>query len=397
MPVAPRSRSVARLANDRLILDSALAEAAAAGVDGLGFGAVASRAGVTSGAMYSRYADARDLLAALWVERLHAPTRDLLVGCTRLMLEQPGTSGAEIVRRVSRMSRAQKVGIEALVTARRVPELEDVVAGDIAALLGELGLQGRPAGLGTLRSALALGTVLACALNRFWEPDIDEWSTIIDFYGLTCTLMTPADRVRSVRGTGPVSVSTGSALRDVLVQSTADVVSRSGVASTTVARITRRARMTSGAVYTLYGTKDELLLDSMQLMLDSASSDVTAVVNDGAARGAVADATDTVFALAFAPERLPWRRFRLETYMAARTDRRVAAIVRRIQRESLGRYRSMFEPQGMSEETIRLLSRSGQNHPVGFSLLEIHMGMLGELDFRPFSTAMLEAQRIVGR
>ena len=65
MPVNSRARSAAALENDRKILDAALAEAGASGLDKLGFGAVAVRAGKTTGAMYSRYADSGDLVAAL--------------------------------------------------------------------------------------------------------------------------------------------------------------------------------------------------------------------------------------------------------------------------------------------------------------------------------------------
>jgi len=400
VPITPRTRSAATLANDKKILDAAVAEAHSVGLDSVGFGAVGKRAGVTTGAMYARYVDARDMLAVMWTERLSGPTLQLLSECIERMAAEPGRSGADLAKRLASPPKAVVLGVEALMAARRIPELEEVMVDDVAAMLRStsVSVDSGADGLVRLRGALALATGLGCVVNNFWERETNEWSLILDFYSFAASMMTPSSSVESGRvPPAPIVVETDSDLRNVLIRAVGDVVARSGVEAATVARIARRARMTTGAVYTIYASKDELLLDAMEQMLASAASDVSTVVRAGAKTDTVADATANVFALALAPERRPWRQFRLETYLSARTDKSVAAVVRKIQKRGLARYRELYAEQGMSEETVRLLSRVGQNQPLGFTIVEQYVPDFATFDFRAYADAMLVAQKLLGR
>lgn len=400
MPIVPRSRSAATLENDRKILDAALAEALAGGIDGLGLGPVAKRAGVTTGAMYSRYVDSQDMLATLWTERLAEPTKQLLADCVGTLVGASGPVGAQLAKRLTTAPKGALIGVEALIAARRLPELEEVLVDEISVLLRELGVTANSDAdpIARLRGALALSVSLACVMNNFWEKEAAEWAMILDFYALCFALMKPSTtKPIEPLSPAPIVVETDSELRNVLIRAASDVVGRSGVQAATVARIARRAKMTTGAVYTLYETKGELLIDAMEQMLASAAADISLTVRSGAKTNSVAEATADVFALGLAPERRPWRAFRLEVYLAARTDRDVARVVRKIQHSSLARYQELYSDQGMSDETIRLLSRSGQNLPLGLSIVEQFVPDFASLDFRTFGAAMVEAQKIAGR
>ena len=61
-----RRRSLSSQQNDVKILDAALREVDAVGVDGLGMTSVARRAGLTTGALYGRYESSGEVAAALW-------------------------------------------------------------------------------------------------------------------------------------------------------------------------------------------------------------------------------------------------------------------------------------------------------------------------------------------
>ena len=76
--MSPRAKSASTLANDKKILDTALFVAHKLGLANLRFSHVIEKTGLSSGALYARYVDHADLTAALWDERLHAPTMALL-------------------------------------------------------------------------------------------------------------------------------------------------------------------------------------------------------------------------------------------------------------------------------------------------------------------------------
>src|SRR5262245_20456118 len=61
-----RRRSSSSRQNDVRILEAALREVDGVGVDGLAMTAVARRAGLTTGALYSRYESTGEVAAALW-------------------------------------------------------------------------------------------------------------------------------------------------------------------------------------------------------------------------------------------------------------------------------------------------------------------------------------------
>lgn len=393
MPVNSRARSGAALANDKKILDAALAEAGSSGLDGLGFGSVSARAGKTTGAMYSRYADSGDLVAALWQERLKDPVETFLVEAMGAMTQRPGTCGAEIVQRVEKMSTAEKVGLEAIMIAPRFPQLDEVLAEDVTTMLSQVGIRS-PGDHVTGCAVIGLATLLGCVTQRNIQRDLSVWDGVINVVSLSMSLAEPAGgKVPRLPQAARLRARTDSDLRNVLFDAVADVVARSGVTAATVARISRRARMTSGAVYTLYDSRDELVLDAMEHMLGQAVADAAGFVRRGEERDEVADATATLIAFSTSPERAQWRRFRLETYVAARTNRSIAAVLKRVQSDGHDRYVQMFAANPrMSQRAVAMLSRSGQNQPLGLSTIEPYVPGLATLDYRPYSVALLKVR-----
>src|ERR1700690_102864 len=73
-----RQRSASSRRNDEVILDAGSDEIVAVGVDRLTMSAVARRAGLTTGALYSRYENSGELAAAIWTARVRDGHRALL-------------------------------------------------------------------------------------------------------------------------------------------------------------------------------------------------------------------------------------------------------------------------------------------------------------------------------
>lgn len=395
MPVNSRARSASAIGNDRKISSAAIAEAAQVGLDGVGFGSVAHRAGMTTGALYSRYADSQDLVAALWQDRLSTPTTELLRSLMTDFVLSPGTCGSSIVQRVEKLSLSEKVGLEAMMIAPRLAQLDEVLSDDIRGMLAAVGVK-KIRDLDTLRAVMGLSTILGCVLQRGFQKDLSYWSDAINVVSLVASRMKPVTgRDTTVRKVGSLRAVTDSELRNLLVDAVADVVARSGVEAATVARITRRARLTSGAIYTLYDSRDELVLDAMEHMLGQAVADAAQIVREGELQNSVADATATVFHLATCTERVQWRRFRLETYVSARTNRSIAAVLRRLQADGHKRYENMFaDNPEMSPTVVAMLSRIGQNQPIGLSVIEPYVPGFDKVDFRPYTSSLIEVRKI---
>jgi AcrR family transcriptional regulator len=235
-----------------------------------------------------------------------------------------------------------------------------------------------------VRRLTSLSVLLGMGLFSFVNQRIDEWSLIVPIYSQA--LRTPVE-VRGPRqtleATPFVSSTTGDPLRDALINATAEVMGRAGFENTTVSRIARRAHLTSGAVYTQYDVKEELLIDAMKTLLTNAAADTGAITTSAIDVGDLPDATAHIYHLAVAPERLNWRRFRLETYVAARTRPAVKRALRGIQQASDARYEEMFGSRGtFPAGVIPLVSAAGQAVPIGFTVIDSFTTNLDTLDFR---------------
>ena len=62
-------------------------------------------------------------------------------------------------------------------------------------------------------------------------------------------------------------VSTGDEVRDRLVTATMEVIGRVGLERTSVARIARRASLSQGVIYASHGSKEDLLADTVKVVL----------------------------------------------------------------------------------------------------------------------------------
>ncbi len=390
MPLNPRARSASTIANDWKILSASVDEAYKNGLHHLRFGPVVERTGLTTGALYSRCVDRNDLMASLWVERLCQPTINLLTeASTILVSDQSSDEAQNLARRLSTLSKVEWVGLEAIIIARRIPELDEVLTDDIAKLLDSLGINS-PDPLTRLRVVVAFSTIIGCILNSYVDKNVDEWVTILTLYATAMHNMTQMkDQPSKSQASPPVLSSTGDRRRDALIDATADVIARSGFDGATLARISRKARLTSGAVYTSYSTKDELIADALKELLACAPSDITSVFHSQLLGGSTIKAASNVYSRACDLESRMWRLFRLEVYLAARTDPITRSLLKKSFKTRLSSYHELFDTQPQASASMtRLIGRVGQSNPVGLTLLELFVPRLSEMNIAPFVDAL---------
>jgi AcrR family transcriptional regulator len=384
VPLNPRRRSQASVDNDNRILDAALNEVCDVGIDRIVLRSVARRVNLTSGAMYGRYESAAEIAVGLWTNRLADPTLSLLSSGIEAMMSGDSESMNVIVRKLVKPSPAVAAGLECLAVAHRHDVLNEELDDWMPKWFAANSLDESTPHDERVRRLTSLSVLLGMGLFSFVNQRIDEWSLIVPIYSQA--LRTPVDvhePRQALEVTPFVSATTGDPLRDALINSTAEVMGRAGFENTTVSRIARRAHLTSGAVYTQYDVKEELLIDAMKTLLINAAADTGAITTSAIDAGDLPDATAQIYQLAVAPERVNWRRFRLETYVAARTRPAVKRALRGIQLASDARYEEMFAARGtFPAGVIPLVSAAGQAVPIGFTVIDSFTTKLNTLDFR---------------
>lgn len=402
MPLQPRAKSKASQENDARILEAGIAEAHAVGLDRIALRAVVRRCNLTSGAIYGRYEDADDFIASVWTERLGTPLFDFLSGAMGAFL---GTEGApsidSVAATVANPPKHLAVAFEALVVGRRNDVLGDEVADDFALWAEKWGLGSATDPSVRALNVVAFTTVMGAALYSFAEPKLADWNLV---FAIMAAAIRDTSTARSTKAPTigdelpnlEVEPGTGEPLRDALISATANVIGRTGYERATVSRIGRRAKLTGGAVYTRYESKDDLIIDTLDTLLSGAIVGTSELTAHGVKSGDLGESIGKIYTLGVTPSRKQWRQFRLETYVAARTRKEPRAALRRVHSAGLLRYNDMLRSRSrMDEGVIRLVARGGQSIPLGLSLLESYQSDLHELNFHAFSASLVNLLRSV--
>lgn len=392
MPLSPRAKSASTIANDNKIRDAAVDIANQVGLQHLRFGHIVEHTGLTTGALYSRFADHNDLLATLWIDRLRDPFVQLMNDAVQSFDSDDSRSVYRLAERLHKLSKTEWAALEAVVIAPRIPELDEIVTEDVIECLTKLGLTPQFTGndIQGIKVITVLSLAFACAFNSFIDKGVDDWKSIFALHRFVINDLKPVtNRQELSHGPLPVNADTDDKLRNTLINATAEVIARSGLNGATLSRIARRARMTSGAVYTLYSTKDELIADAIKVLMSAARSDTTSLVQESKATGDTFTSTMQVYSLAFDPTRRNFRRFRLEALMSARTDTDIKTLVRGVYRQRMKEYDKMFAPDPrFSSDFVRTVGRAGQMQPVGFSILEHYINSPERVNMLPLSSAV---------
>lgn len=402
MPLQPRAKSKASQENDARILEAGIAEAHAVGLDRIALRAVVRRCNLTSGAIYGRYEDSDDFIASVWTERLGTPLFDFLSGAMGAFLGAEGSPSIDsVAATVANPPKHLAVAFEALVVGRRNDVLGDEVADDFALWAEKWGLGSATDPSVRALNVVAFTTVMGAALYSFVEPKLADWNLV---FAIMAAAIRDTSTARSTKAPTigdelpnlDVEPGTGEPLRDALISATANVIGRTGYERATVSRIGRRAKLTGGAVYTRYESKDDLIIDTLDTLLSGAIVGTSELTAHGVKSGDLGESIGKIYTLGVTPSRKQWRQFRLETYVAARTRKEPRAALRRVHSAGLVRYNDMLGPRSrMDEGVIRLVARGGQSIPLGLSLLESYQSDLHELNFHAFSASLVNLLRTV--
>jgi len=382
--VATRRGTVRRRTSvilDEAVLDAAVAVVGEYGADDVNLSAVARTAGLTTGAVYSRYENRQEILVDVWQKRASDAIREVIDLGIRITQGDSAAASlaAELLQRRDRRAFA---GLALLIAAPRVDELQESLLPEVRSWFDD-GPEAKAARaslpmIGFLLGAIGFDAALS-APARDWDRPL-AW-------GARGAIPPPINTGRDP-GESPdllddlIQVDTGDEVQDRLLRSMAAIVARSGLKRATTSRVARAAGYSQSAVFDTWPTRDDLVREFSRTVLHGMVSS-TSPLGSPAPAGDSAGASLGLASILGPPFRLA-RRLRLEFALAAMSDQVVAEVVRESDEEAVSAL-----VQHSVDPRLRILVESQRALVLGLVLLEETVGGCGPLDFTPPITALL--------
>jgi len=330
---SPSVRESRRAANDEAVRDAAVAEINAEGVDRLGPTAVARRAGLTTGAIYARYEDATEMMVDVWAERCASALFDLVSDTVAVLVDAADDDvRRRLIGAVTDPPPELVAALELALVSRRDDGLGEVVGTAVADMLTSVGAADHDPERQSkvwLALAIVLGVTMFHAAGLAGRRTTDApWEQGLDWLAgrlrLHVDVEGPAPTVQ-LPELPPAEELDVDPTRARLLEACMAVIARVGVHRATATRIARRAGLTHGAIYGLWDSKEDLVAETVRAMTGlviTRDLAFNASLRTGAGGGPWM--TAGLYAGFATPRREVWRRFRIESHLAARHSQAVA-------------------------------------------------------------------------
>lgn len=392
MALAVRQSEKARQ-TDLKVATSAARAVKTVGVDQMALTRVAADAGFSSGAIYARCDDRSELVVLSWEKSFWPMLSEIMSALVVAVINERPDDIAHVRELFVAASAPDAVpdlgsAMEIIVSSRRDEVIAEVVQRDINGLLDDHGVGPSTDGANRQAVVSAVATLFGASLlnsvhNHDLVPPIDPSALFDQFTKTVKSATKPPKSAASSRAAAPyVFPTTYDEVRDALIAASEYVIARSGVHRATVSRIARRAGVSVGAIYGLYENKDALVSDCIHVLFPPqtrqdaddwmrvfTADDQRAMVGD-ILRNYMSDNLDQ------------WRRFRLETIIAARHNPMIAEQVS-VYAQNVRGLVLEAATRAPARAAIRpdtgLSSRSGV---VGLSVMEIVDPTIRALDWR---------------
>ena len=161
--------------NTAAILKALTFEANHHGLDQISASAVATRAGLTTGAIYSRYEHTDEMLVALWQKVIANELADhLYETVSYITSEQTAELNSKTAAHIDSPSQILRLGVEFLIVARRNDTVGEIVIPQVTNWLQEFGLRKTSTPLLCAGVALGASTAIGAVLRSFILPLIQD-------------------------------------------------------------------------------------------------------------------------------------------------------------------------------------------------------------------------------
>lgn len=369
-PVVTRARSQRSIENDGRITRAAISVAHKNGIDGLALSEVAKKAQLTTGALYGRFEDNEDLQVHLVTDEI-APKLKMFLDRVVGECRESGDSLTllDYLSLDTRNDPAVALGVESLVAAQRNDALAEILLPDVTTWLESYGIHERVTPVELAKNAVTLALILGTALHRFVDDEFDQWPLALPTLVRGIAKSAPSSRSTDGYPYTSISADTGNAVRDALIMTTADIIGKVGYERTTVARIARRSGLTTGSIYNVYTSKQDLIVDSIDTLLRRTRQESLDFESEGLSRRDLGFGFAAHFAAASDTDRRQWHRFRHEAFVAARTNGVIRKTIRNVHRDEVKIATDLFSVLNIPLELIQAITATSQALSLGFSLV----------------------------
>jgi AcrR family transcriptional regulator len=339
-PISRRTPSKSAARNSALILEAIEREAHHVGLDQISVRAVATRAGLTSGAMYARYENVDEMLVALWVESIAQPFLQLIKETIAAVTDRSEkTLPSHVSQLLNSPTPLMKLGAEFIVIAQRNEAVGEVVIPAVSALLELSGLNEHASSIERAQVSIGASLLIGGSLRSFITTTNPHLDAVAGGLHRAFLEATPTTTARRVYTPAPIHAATGTPLRDALIDATAEVMSKTGFNGATISRIARKSDITSGSLYNFYNDKEELMNDAVhELMNATQTQNLNAKREASLSHQENFGLTDSFF-FGLIPNRMTWLRFRQECILATRhhksTHRTMKKVLGEIEQQML--------------------------------------------------------------
>lgn len=369
-PVVSRARSQRSIANDTLILNAALQVANQSGLEALSLSVVATHAGLTTGALYSRYEDNDDLQASLYLDRIESPFFEFLDTALQEFLTGEGNIALnDLLQSGSVVPPEIILGLEALIISHRNGALEEVVSPIMNQWLTRWGLVSESTDIDIARVTVALGTILGILLHKFAEIEFVNWR--LPILGLSRAVhdakpsFTPLPRFEFI----DFRAASDNEIRNVLATAAAEIIGKIGYSSATISRIARRSNLSTGTIYNTYESKEDLLVDALSMLLHLSRQETLDHETRSLESNKLVDGFSAQFAAGQLPTRHKWQRFRHEAFLASRINPRVRGVIAEVHLAEITAARKTFPSGKFPPEILDGIVLGGQAVSLGYTLI----------------------------
>ena len=257
-------RAQTRVRNDASLRAAAIASLAEIGWDGFTARDVARRAGLSYGAVYTRFEHLDDLVSTTWSDVLLPSLADQLHGLVDTVLDVPDEDRfVEAMEAFAHPSLELLAAMELILASMVDPRAALVVCEDVEVLMAEL--IGPASGRSPVEATVAatccfVATGLVLLSRRSWakgtdlEPELRRYHRAL--VAPTEPIGTPRDRIAEYLYLYVFDVADDRLER--VLQATAISVGEVGYHATTIARICRKAEVSSGFVMGRFPSKAAL-------------------------------------------------------------------------------------------------------------------------------------------
>ena len=379
-PVARRAPSKRTTANTVALLKALTHEATAVGLDSIAASSIAKRAGLTTGAIYNRFENNDEMLVALWEQVVAQKFEDHIRQTIHYLTAQEKIStDPNLIARLERPSSTLALAAEFVVVAQRNEVVGEVVIPQITQWLHDSGLNKDRSPIDCAGVALGASMALGSMLRSFITTTNPNLGLVLRGLRQAYQTAQPTTTSPPVPKPRPVKASTGNAVRDELINATAEVMAKTGFTGATISRIARKSKLTSGTIYNVYDDKEELMNDAVVELLKATQYQNLAAKQDASHDHRPNFGLTDSFQLGLIPERQTWLRFRQECIIATRhhrsTHRQMRKVVNDLDRRMIDAFPAIHP------DIINLLSAGEQTIGYGFSSLFAYTDQLPRCDF----------------